>query len=344
MAAEVPLKIRIDIRDMWDSPKSDLQTSITALEKTLGYKIVPLVQWPILWNELKDRFPDKSTFIPSMSRIVIVWYERLLWRIDGDNFPEWTEELLALLSQGKKQLIIEPSPPPHDRPKTSWNAQTSSFNLGIPKIGPPFHFNAVTAFDQDFESLLIQGVAAGVPADEGWDDLATEPSRAPAPAVSPSATAEPRAATTPKVSGVSFEQRPMMDRLPGLGELSRPNELFAQRAPYILTLDMSVGNPLVIRCSHEASLKLISTYFNRWGRLNTEDSMRRNILKVELVESAFCNGVNDTLTIEPYISFRNHNFQMNPTLVLAFVEGVLGYKFVHTNGHNWVYRSDTILK
>ncbi|KAF8069113.1 hypothetical protein FPV67DRAFT_1491177 [Lyophyllum atratum] len=341
--SEVPLKIRVDVRDLWDSPKSDVQASIAALEKTLGHRIVPIVQWPILWNELQGRFPDKATFIPSISRIAIAWYDRLFWRLDSDNFPEWTEELLALLSQGRKQLIIEPSPPPHNRPKTSWDARTSSFYLGIPKIAPPPHSKVVAAFDQDFENLLVQGDAAGGPADEGWDDLATEPSRTPAHGAPRSAAAEPtRTVTTHTVSDASFAEIPKIDRLPGLGELSRPNELFAQRAPYILTLD--VGNPLIIRCSHEASLELIWSYLTRWGRQNSADSMRRNILKVELIESAFCNGVNDMLTIEPHINFRTSNDAINPALVLAFIEGVLGYKMVHTNGHNWVYRSETILK
>jgi len=294
-----------------------------------------------LW--VTKSFQLSNGLYSSISRIVIAWYERFLWRLDSDNFPEWTEELLALLSEGRKQLIIEPSPPPHNRPKTSWNAKTASFYLGIPKIEPPPHSKVVAAFDQDFENLLTQGDAAGGPVDEGWDDLAAEPSRVPVPSASRSVTTEPsRTVTTHTVSDISFEERPKIDRLPALGELSRPNELFAQRAPYILTLDM--GNPLIIRCSHESSLELISSYLNRWGRLNTHDNAKRNILKVELVESAFCNGVNDALTIEPHINFRNSGFQINPTLVLAFIEGVLGYKLVHTDGRNWVYRSDTVLK
>ncbi|KAF5378815.1 hypothetical protein D9615_007014 [Tricholomella constricta] len=336
MATEVPLKIRIDVRDLWNSPKSDLQVSIVALEQTLGHEIVPNVQWHILWDELKDRFPDKGTFVPFISRIVITWYERLLWRLDNNNFPEWTEELLGLLSGGRKQLIIEPSPPPQNRPRTFWDTRTSSFYLGIPNFEPLPHSKIVVVFDHDFEKLLIQDGAA----DEGWDDLAAE-SLAP-PAAFHSVTSEPRrGVTTHAVNNISSETKPTIERLPSLRELSRPDQLFAQRAPYILTVD--TGNPLIIRCSHEASLELISSYLNRWGKLNTGDTLRRNVLKVELIESEFCNGLQDTLSIEPHINFHNGGYQINPTLVLAFIEGVLGYKLVHTNGHNWVYRSDTIL-
>lgn len=86
--------------------------SVQALEKTLGHKISPQAQWPALWNELKDRYPDKATFVPTICRITIAWYERLLWRLDSDNFPEWTEEFLSSLSDaagsgGRIQLHIE---------------------------------------------------------------------------------------------------------------------------------------------------------------------------------------------------------------------------------------------
>ncbi|KAG6916042.1 hypothetical protein DXG01_008666 [Tephrocybe rancida] len=337
MTSELPLKIRVDIRDLWDSPKSDVHASIASLKETLGHRIEPIVQWPILWNELKDRFPDKSTFIPSIARIVNSWYARLLWRLDSDNFPEWTEELLAVLSDGRKHLVIEPSPPPHNRPRTSWNTKAASFYLGLPKIEPPPNAKVVAAFDQDFDNLFVQGGASG-PADEGWDDVAAEPGSA-----SHDSASEPRRTVTVHTVGDASqinEAGPKIDRLPGLGELPRPNELFAQSAPYILTLDM--GNPLVVRCSHEATLELLSGYLNRHGKLNVIDSMKRNVLNVELVESAFYSGLNDMLTIEPHINHRT--YQINPTPVLAFIEGVLGYKMVYTNGHNWVYRSDTVFK
>ncbi|KAG6846199.1 hypothetical protein H0H93_015473, partial [Arthromyces matolae] len=283
------------------------------------------------------RLPDKATFVPTIARIVNTWYARLLWRLDSDNFPEWTEELLAILSSGKKQLIIELSPPPHNRPRTYWNFKTSSFYLVIPKLEPPPNAKIVAAFDQDFDNLLNKSGTG--PTDEGWDDLATD-----APASRSGAPDPRRPVATHAVSEASrLDDRPKTDRLPELQELSRPNDLFAQTSPYILTLD--IGVPLVIRCSHEPTLDLLAAYFNRWGRPNTNDSQRglvteltapqRNVYKVELVESAFLSGINDTLIVEPYINFRSYSGNINPTLLLAFIEGVLGYKMVHTNGNNW---------
>ncbi|RDB28047.1 hypothetical protein Hypma_002191 [Hypsizygus marmoreus] len=337
MASEVPLKIRVDIRDLWDSPKSDLQTAMASLEKTLGHKIVPYVQWPILWNELKDNFADKTTFIPTISRIAVAWYERLLFRFDNDDFAEWTEQLLEQLSSTKILLHIEPCSPPQNRPKTTLNPKTSAFYLSIPKSPQIPHTKMVSAFDQDFENLLKPVNDTPGATEDGWDDISVEPTSLAATAPVPR-----RTITTHTINTVQTEA-PKTDRLPTLGELSRPNELFANTAPYILTVDVRPGQ-FSIKCSHEQSLELLSSYLNRWGKQNINDSMRRNFLEVKLVESAFCMGVMDMLTVEPYMSFRNREMELNPVIVLAFIEGVLGYTMVYTNGHHWVYRSSTVLR
>jgi hypothetical protein len=48
--------------------------------------------------------------------------------------------------------------------------------------------------------------------------------------------------------------------------------------------------------------------------------------------------VKDALTIRPAMPSGNTP-PLNPILVLAFVEEVLNYKMVHTNGSVWMYRS-----
>jgi hypothetical protein len=65
-------------------------------------------------------------------------------------------------------------------------------------------------------------------------------------------------------------------------------------------------------------------------------------LKVELVESEYCYGVIDTLTIERNMGRKD---PINPTLLLAFIEGVLKYKLINTNGSGCrEYISTTLLK
>jgi len=64
------------------------------------------------------------------------------------------------------------------------------------------------------------------------------------------------------------------------------------------------------------------------------------MLKIELNDSDFSYGVIDSLTIWP----TTRGEPVNPVIVIAFIEGILGYKMVYTDGSRWVYRSDKRLK
>lgn len=121
----------------------------------------------------------------------------------------------------------------------------------------------MAAFDQDFENLLTSSNAAPV-AEEGWEDAA-EPG--------PAAATAPRRTVTTHAVPVDFEAKPKMDRLPEVNEIPRPPELFKSAGPYIMTVDVGNGK-IVIKCSHEPSLELISAYFNKWGKQNVNDNMR----------------------------------------------------------------------
>lgn len=61
------------------------------------------------------------------------------------------------------------------------------------------------------------------------------------------------------------------------------------------------------------------------------------MLTVNMIESAFFDDVIDTIVIEPTYS-RGVTEPLNPTFILAFVEGVLGYKEEYTNGLRWIFK------
>lgn len=93
------MKIRADIRDQWDSSNAPIQASVDDLAKTLGHRVVPRVEWLLLYNSLKDRFPDKSSFVPAISQIVTTFYLRLQSRLEDEANSEWTEEFLGVLAK-----------------------------------------------------------------------------------------------------------------------------------------------------------------------------------------------------------------------------------------------------
>ncbi|KAF7356512.1 hypothetical protein MVEN_00984700 [Mycena venus] len=322
MSKELPLKVRVDIRDQWDSPNSSVHASVSSLNKILGHTITPHVEWPILWGAVKEQFSDNTTFVPLVVRYTIAWYERLMGRLENPTCEQWTEQLLNIIAESPKakalSLHIEPAEGAAVLPSTKWNAKLATFQLYIPKADPVSQLKLDSTYDKCFENLFEAK-------DEGWADLATETHVSVAPTAG---------ATS------SSSERPYMSRLPVLDALSRPPDLFKSTAPYTLIVEERSPN-ILVQCSHEPSLELIAAYLNKWGKTNPNDSEKRNILKVQLVESEYCYGVFDTLTIERYMGKRD---PINPVMLLAFIEGVLGYQLINTTGGCKTYTSTTLLK
>lgn len=69
------------------------------LAKSLGYTIKPEAEWPALWSSLNGNFSDKATFVPSITRLTVTWYQQLATRVERDDQSQWTEKLLENLSQ-----------------------------------------------------------------------------------------------------------------------------------------------------------------------------------------------------------------------------------------------------
>ncbi|KAF8888562.1 hypothetical protein BD779DRAFT_449296 [Infundibulicybe gibba] len=266
MSTEVPLKIRMDIRDQWDSPKSSVQKSVDALAQKLGHKVTPHIEWPALWNELKDGYPEKGTFVSTVARLIVAWYERLLWRLQSEMFPDWTEKLLSVLvAAAPTRLNIESSSPPHTQPYTTWRTTTKSFYLGIPKVAPPSQAQFVTSLDKDFENLFASpDSGSAIEHEEGRADVTVEDTP-PAP-VANQAQPQPQPLPLP-------DENSAIRRLPVIDAIPQPTELFRNNAPYYLVVETG-GCPIRVQSSHEPSLELLAAYINKWGRTNTRDSSK----------------------------------------------------------------------
>lgn len=151
-----------------------------------------------------------------------------------------------------------------------------------------------------------------------------------------------------------------MTSLPALSSLSRPSDLFTSTAPYILTISLYNRSEdpvpkLVVNCSHEPTLKLLKGYLETWGKgtgvclsflslvhADTITQRQQSHLKssLTLLESDFYPGTMDTLIVSPKSLSRDRKGEVNPTVILAFIEGVVGYRMVSTTGSRWMYRRD----
>ncbi|KAF5329967.1 hypothetical protein D9611_010469 [Ephemerocybe angulata] len=335
MTSELPLKIRVDIRDLWNNVQSPLQQSVASLAETLGHKIVPQVKWPTLWGNLKKDFSDPETFVPGIVAYTTAWYEQLNWRLENDAFAEWTETLLSVLSKTSTgaEITLEiqvQSSPSVSVPRTVWSDASNSFHLFIPH-GPVSSSSIASYLEQELGQLFIPANSDGKELDEeGWADVGGEPRL--------SAGSVPLSAARGSKPGNDLSPP---RTLPAITSLTRPSDLLQATTPYILIIE--TGNPLLVQCSHQKSLEVLAQYLNKWGKINKNDGQRRNIFAVDLVESDFAVGVNDLLRIEPRVSY-GRTGPINPTIVLAFIEGILGYKFMHASSNRFVYRLDDVLR
>ena len=92
-----PLRIRSDIRDQFQAPTCAIQKSFKTLEGVVGLKVSCNLEWEMLWTELKPKFPDKATFVPSIATVISAWCDVLSTRLEDVKFAEWTEELIGKL-------------------------------------------------------------------------------------------------------------------------------------------------------------------------------------------------------------------------------------------------------
>lgn len=66
-------------------------------------------------------------------------------------------------------------------------------------------------------------------------------------------------------------------------------------------------------------------------------------VEVKLQQSSFGLGLmHDRLVLSA--ESRYAQFEVSPTIVLALVEGILGYERIYSDGGQWTYRRDTAFK
>ena len=64
----------------------------------------------MLWGELEPAYPDKASFISSVSGVVEAWSDALAGRLEDDRFEEWTEQLLGRLENvSEVKLLVQVS-------------------------------------------------------------------------------------------------------------------------------------------------------------------------------------------------------------------------------------------
>ncbi|KAJ7132238.1 hypothetical protein C8R44DRAFT_773504 [Mycena epipterygia] len=90
----------------------------------------------------------------------------------------------------------------------------------------------------------------------------------------------------------------------------------------------STAGTLSVQCSQSNVLVILRNYFQKHSTRSFTISAGTRLFTDE---DQFTISSGNLGTTPP----------VNPALILAFVEGVLKYELVHTNGSSWMYRART---
>ncbi|KAF2807624.1 uncharacterized protein BDZ99DRAFT_522249 [Mytilinidion resinicola] len=340
----LPTRLKIDIRDNWSKDDTKLQKSQKALSDLVGYKINCEPEWHMLWAEMQPHCPDTSTFIPSVCAIVSAWCDALTTLLDDEKNEKWADKVLEELSKTNRVKIrLEVLPnPTTPRPTATWTAPQSAFTIYLPK-GPLALTSALSSgFSEDLLACLDPPVdptplsQRQVP-DDSWADIevdstsGTISTRDTAPSITNAQNKGPAAAAAE------------LDTLPDVATLPRP-EYLALKPPYHMIITHSPhAKEMSIQCSHPPSLKVVEGYLERWTKRDNNTVNRPPAATLTLHESPFGLGIlQDRLTISTQGS--RMTFVLSPTLLMSFVEGVLGYALVSGDGGTWTFRRDVGFK
>ncbi|KAH8593829.1 hypothetical protein B0O99DRAFT_688267 [Bisporella sp. PMI_857] len=321
--AALPVRLRQNIRDLIDSPTSSFAQKTAALKETLGYHIVLDTEWPMLWETLKPYYSDPSSFIPSVTNILIAWCDAFSAWLENSNNEEDVENILEILSSFQMVKIVIENSSKSSRPSTCWDTKRGAFVIDFPKSEAVSRSTAQAGFSGDLLNLFkpsseasTSNRAVAVEDPDAWAELTLD-----SPDVNPARSKKDTA--------------PISTSLPDISTIERPEEL-TKRSPYWLMIRQESRYRIVVEGTHGPSLTLIEGYLKKWCRGNIHRVDRPPIVQISLQESVFGLGLmHDALVIEA-----ERGRELNVTLLLPLVETVLEYVPVGNGYENgqWTFK------
>lgn len=228
MAAKLPLKIRVGLRDHWDQEDCPVRKSISALKELTGCQVTITMEPTILWPELQKHYPDPETFIPSIAAVVQAWADVLAAKLADETNAEWTDQLLEQINEGSRGIQARVEAKANTRAVSTFLSKPdSAFIISIPETTPSYR-GACGYFTTDFAKIFEKGLVAAQDKDD-WTAVGI-----------PNRSRPDIAASNTIVSS----------ELPSLDSLQRPEILFARQTPYHLMIRL-VPNEIFVFGSHQ---------------------------------------------------------------------------------------------
>ncbi|KAF2972062.1 hypothetical protein GQX73_g1622 [Xylaria multiplex] len=321
--------VQVGIRDSWDNQDAPVQKAIKNLKEVIGVGVSVNPEWPLLFTELDSFYPDKATLVPSVATVVEACCTALATFADDDANGEWADTLLEQ-TEGRVRFALEIF-------KTRdigliWSNQRRSFVIGLPKSVMPSKSYMLSFFTGNLLKIFDEKPNHSTPPNtqptsiDDWADVALD-----------NKTGNAAVIEIPQRHAVARES-PTFDIIPDIETVARPDELLL-KPPYHLTVRDYNSSTIVVQCSHSPTLQFLSDYLTKWARTNHNNTRKPPLAEIKLQQSAFGLGVAyDRLTVTADTRYTAQ--EISPTILLALIEGVLGYEIVSNDGSLWTFRRD----
>ena len=314
MPDDIDIDLKTAIRDYWERDSSAVQIARAALHDAVGYPVRIDLDWLRLLGQLEAVYADRGALVAAVAGCVEIWCKVFVELVKGaetdaadDAQREWAEALTARLQSCRKlRLYVYVADPwVSIKPGTKLSGPPAAFYLYLPARQPATVPSENAAL---YRSGLLRCFKGKEPEQE-TEKKNDEPLPLPRPA------------------------KP--EYLPSVESLARPDVLLL-RPPYHLIVSDYGAKKVVVQGSHGPSLRLLGEYMARWCQTNHQDARKPAAVAVKYNQSCWAAGpMPDQVTLT---SEGNNIYCFNPTIVLAVVEGVLGYDLVSTEPGVWTYR------
>ncbi|KAI1347869.1 hypothetical protein F5Y01DRAFT_307187 [Xylaria sp. FL0043] len=327
--SRLPVKAQVGIRNAWDNQDSPAQRAIKKFKEAIGVQISVIPEWPILVTELGPFYPDKEILVLSIAAAVEACVTALTSLADDESNSEWADTLLERTAS-RVRLLLETSK--SRELGIAWSDEQKGLVISLPKSAIPsqsymlsfFTGSLIKVFDEK-EKHSISSKIESTAADD-WADVAVD-----------NKTGNAAVIETPQRHATT-EQSLTFDLIPDVNIIPRPDELLL-KPPYYLTVRDFSSSSTEVQCSHSPTLQFLSDYVKKWAKTNYNHTNKPPLAEVELHQSVFGLGiVYDRMTIKAESRYTTQ--EVSPTIILALVEGVLGYKVISNDGPYWSFRRD----
>ncbi|KAL8345353.1 hypothetical protein RB601_005407 [Gaeumannomyces tritici] len=348
--APVPLKVQVGIRDHWNNKDAPVQVALKELQGLLGLQVEIEPEWPLILAELDSFYIDKGNFAAAVAGAVETWAKALTELLDDEKNEQWTEKLLEKLKESWSRLRAFVDVSKDTSASTEFSHERGGFVITLPRrtlnqpyeLFPLYKGEIHASFDEGRKKKSVKLPSHSAPAaGDDWADVEVDEATGKLEVVE---KATPAAMVSAAVSGGAPPPGlPKPEFMPNADTLPRPDELLL-RPPYHLIVHAKGLTEVEVQCSHSPSLSFIADYLKRWSRANHNMTNKPPSVTVKLQQAAFGLGaMYDCLWL---VADKCYGPQqtVSPTIILALVEGVLGYDKISGDGGSWTYRRDIPFK